>query len=299
MAEKKRKLEGEEAIKAFLVNKIKMSGYSLQNDVENKLEPFFTVNQEEPYLDKDKGEGRTFDLHAFKFIPDLKKLDQNKKHVIGQVQLIIECKNLSGHAWLFFKQNNYSFNFPEFVTIAEAFKPDPFKQFINITPFQDLFDAHSYDEHVFDEKRTNNKINNLFEAIMTVTKATRYEIDSTLKTMTQLLSLYQSDNTLKRMVAFYIFQPVIVFRGKMFGVSQVKDEPVLEPISFAQIPKQYVSKNYNEMLGQIHIVSYDALDRYVQILLAHYWKREEQALKDQESLSEFINKILSLGRSQP
>ena len=60
----------DDKIKEFFKTKLKESGHSLENGVETKLEKYFTVEREKPYLDKDEGKGSSlaflFDIHGFR-----------------------------------------------------------------------------------------------------------------------------------------------------------------------------------------------------------------------------------------
>ena len=167
-------------------------------------------------------------------------------------------------------------------------------QFLRIIPFPSLFHASSFDEQVFNKNASNNKVDNIFEAVMITTKAARYEMEVHESMISRLIPHFVDD--LSRIVGFTIFQPLIVFQGKMYGVTQKDDEPQLEPIKFAQIPKRYVSSKYNEILGRIHVVSYDSFDEYLSILKSFYWRHEKKLMDKQKELVEFVK---SLSPKQP
>jgi hypothetical protein len=95
-----------------------------------------------------------------------------------------------------------------------------------------------------------------------------------------------------KIISFAVFQPLIVFQGRMYGATVTSGKTNLEPIKFAQIPKRYVSSNYNEMQGMVHIVSYKSLPEYLKLLYDYYWFASSKMIKDQDSLLEEVYEIV-------
>ena len=91
----------DEDIKQFLKGKTETSGFSFENKVAKMLTPEFSTSREIPYFDKDDNKGRTFDILARQFFPDDYQLDKGKIHSLAQINLIIECKDVSGNIWIF------------------------------------------------------------------------------------------------------------------------------------------------------------------------------------------------------
>lgn len=183
----------EEELLRFFQQQLERSGHSLENKVEDLLTDKFSVMREVPYIDKDKAVGRTIDLVAYAEIPSPHEFTQSQQyHVIGRLYLIIECKSLPDHGWIFFKTKQQELVFPDKVTIAdgmpsEIIEHDPTRYYSPITPILDLFNASGYDEYIFDsgkrggEKKgkSNEQTKNIYDAVNKVTKATRYQIDTT------------------------------------------------------------------------------------------------------------------------
>jgi hypothetical protein len=78
----------DDKIKEFFKTKMKESGHSLKNGVETKLEKYFIMEREKP------GKGRSFDILAHSFFPEADKITNKKKMDLGELFLVIECKNL-------------------------------------------------------------------------------------------------------------------------------------------------------------------------------------------------------------
>jgi hypothetical protein len=54
------------------------------------------------------------------------------------------------------------------------------------------------------------------------------------------------------------------------------EDTKLEPVKFVQLEKRYVSPNYDEKYGMIHIVSYNALSEYLELVRQYYWKAVDE-----------------------
>ena len=62
----------------------------------------------------------------------------------------------------------------------------------------------------------------------------------------------------------------------------------LKLADYAQIDKKYKSAQYNEILGIIHIVNYNALDRYLDLVKKYYWSHSQYILDNQEMLLDSV-----------
>jgi hypothetical protein len=296
---KESKKSSEEEIQEFFEEKLNKSGYALQTAVENKLSKArFETSREVYYVDKDESKGRPMDLASWIVIPDERIFKNNGRYVAGQLRLVIECKQLPDHAWVFFPSKLPAFSLPESVSLTEKQTPNPaFNYFPYVNQFIGLPFAGGFAEFLLPKKETkaksksNEKDNNLYEAVMTVTKATRHSIESTKTLTDRLMRIYPPRTTKSRILLFAIFQPVIVFKGRMYEASQEQEKLKLKPIKYVQIPKNYVSKNYEEALGQIHIVSYDSFDEYLEMLLRFYNERAQLMTQDQNKLLGLVDAL--------
>lgn len=292
----------ENALLEFFEKQVKKSGHSLENRVENILKQNYIVDREVPYIDKDESKGRNIDLVACADVPDLNQLSKNDKYVVGQIIFTIECKSLPDHGWVFFKTRHPGLVFPDKVTIAddipiEIVEKDPTTYYTPNKPIPKLFCASGYDEYIYDDgkanqgrSKSNAQTSNLYGAVNTVTKATRYEIEK----MRDLISnkMLHVIGTIDKITAFAIVQPLIVFEGHLYGAALEGEETKLEPIRFAQIQKRYVSSNYDEIYGMIHIVSYQSLPEYLNLIRNYYWFASNKIMQDQDSLLLSIYEIV-------
>jgi hypothetical protein len=291
----------ENALLEFFEKQVKKSGHSLENRVEDILQQNYIVDREVPYIDKDESKGRYIDLVAHADVPNLNHVTKNGKYVVGQIIFTIECKNLPDHGWVFFKTKQPELVFPDKVTIAddmpiEIIENDPTRYYTPIKPIPQLFCASGYDEYIFDNgkpnqgKKSNTQTNNLYCAVNTVTKATRYQVEK----MRDLIcnNMLHFIGTIDKITTFAIVQPLIVFEGQMYGATLEGEETKLEPIRFAQIQKRYVSSNYDEINGMIHIVSYKSLPEYLNLICNYYWFASNKMMQDQDSLLVSISEIV-------
>jgi hypothetical protein len=144
----------------------------------------------------------------------------------------------------------------------------------------DLFYASSYDEFILDNKKgdeqskvlnktkSNNRDGNIYDSMMKVIKSTAHEVKEYRQLFNFDMLQYYIDSKLVFKV-FYLIQPVIIFKGHMFGHTQGAC-PENKRIKFAQLPKKYISKNYRINTGSIHVVSYESLEEYLSLLSDFY-----------------------------
>lgn len=271
----------EEDIKKFLKESVKKSGFSLENDVTKILKKNYKVRREIPFYDKDQEVGRAFDVEASKFFPDESHFKKDELHSIAQYKLLIECKNIPGNIWVFSSDEPPGISLPEHSSINQGKKPDPV---FNVTPYSEIPGipyASGYDEYVFDKKKSNKQPKNLFSAIMTVTKAIHHE-----KTMLATTFENMKHITLKKqkyILHIVFLQSVIVFTGKIYLTKyHSKDEPQFFPQKFVQIRREYESKDYHEIMGEIHIVSFEHFEEYLEMVDKYYLQNEHIMIKNKE-----------------
>lgn len=288
----------EDKIKKFFETQINQSGYSLQTSIQNKLKnALFETSREVHYVDQDESKGRPIDLTSFRIIPDERILQANMRYVAGSLRLVIECKQLPDHAWVFFRSKFPPFAIPEIVSITDNKTPNPALRYMpTVDRLIDLPYAEGYAELFLPAKKikkgkSNEREGNLYEAVMTVTKATRHEIETTRSNLQTLMRARPPRMITTRILLFTIFQPLIVFKGRMYEAIQEGEELKLYPIKFVQLPKNYASKHYNEVLGQIHIVSYDAFDEYLQKIQTYYGQNAQTMIQDQTELLKTVDAL--------
>ena len=276
-------------IKQFLKGKTETSGFSFENKVAKMLIPEFEINREIPYFDKDENKGRTFDILARQFFPDDHQLDKGKIHSLAQINLIIECKDVSGDIWVFSLDKSPGIALPSYASMNYGTR-DPA---INVMPKESIENipyVSAYYEYVFDEGKSN-KQKNLFSAIHTVTKATHHQ-KSTLQNTFKLLQNWNPTSQ-NYILHFGFFQPVIVFSGKLYVVKYVDEtNPEFEPVKYVQLKTGYISKDYNEISGEIHIVSIDALPDYIGKVKRYYRQNENTMVSNQKIFLKALKTIM-------
>jgi hypothetical protein len=284
-------------IKKFFEKKLSRSGHSLEILVTKMLNQY-NVQQEVPYLDKDTSIGRFTDLIATKQVPPIeifggKSVDG--KRVVAQVILVIECKNLPDHGWIFWQGKVPELVFVDNATLADNLSPDLFKgnpgyKYIPFTVIPELIPVSSYEEYILDtgtrkDSKSNQMTNNILDAIMKVTKATEYQIQEMRDVMSQ--NMVSFAGTLENFILYVVVQPVIVFEGYLYG-AKTEEQYSLQEIKFAQLPKRYVSQHYNVSKGMVHIVSYKSFSEYLNLLDSYYIARSTKMAQDQEQLMDKV-----------
>lgn len=274
----------EEKIKEVFLTKLKQSGYSFENQIEKDLKKDFRVMREIMYLDKDEKKGRTLDFKAEIETQAEIGFKKGDTPYIGKLVLPIECKSLPDHAWIFFKKDNHvSFgNFPDMINWKETkkmkgvFQPPLFAN-DKITYVSSCVEYNLKKE----KSKSNGRTDNLFKAILSVTKATRSLCDQDEELQEYMEKIKA---TIGPLIVYSVYQPLIIFRGRMYVAEGEGENMELNSVPFVQIQKQYVSGNYNEKHGVIHIVNYENLDEYLKILKDHFRSSDEfqEILKDQD-----------------
>lgn len=285
--QKKQKEPNEPEITKFFEKKLKESGYLFENKVEAKVQSLFSVERDVPYTDKDESKGRTIDFVASAFIPDANRPPEGKKKAVASLKLVVECKSLPDHAWIFFPGKDIQITFTDEVSaMKDLGKADPLYKIVPVVTFPALFHAASYAEFIYQDKsnnasQSNKRTDNLYGAVHAVIKATRHQIDLMKKTLN---AIYMGYNTLQLVPVITLYQPLIVFFGRMYVSRIVNDKISLIPLKYAQIPKRYTSGVYNEDRGYVHIVHFKALDDYLQVLRNYYWSGSKFIMKNQDQL---------------
>lgn len=293
----------------FVKKKYNESGQFLAVATERKLKSkSYHVEREAPFKDDDAGKGRYIDLKAEINLPSIEKQTDKVKYV-GRLMLTIECKNLPDHVWSLFneKVSIDKLVFEDKASLDDSlnesvFSKPPLNKYTPSWPLKDVFYASSYDEYILDNgenqtPKSNNRDKNLYDSIMKVTKSTQFELENARYLLNEL---YPKVGLVGRELVipiFYIIQPVIVFRGHLFGHT-LGNDPEFARIKCAQMPKKYISKNYNVRNGLIHIVEDDYFEEYLDILSKHYNIFSQKLISDQSLLEDdIIPKIMKFLQS--
>lgn len=288
-------------LRNFFQSHVDRSGHTLEVIIAENL-PGYSVENEVPFIDKDGSIGRYTDLIATRMIPSLDtfgNISVNGKRVVGQVRLVIECKNLPDHGWVFWYRKPPDIVFVDNATLGDhvdpkLFERDPINRYLPYTVIPELFCASGYEEYIYDSgkksklqrQKSNQKTTNILDATRKVIKATDFQVQS----FRDILS-YNMPALASKLDNFFLFtyvQPVIIFQGHLYGVKIHDKKSQIEEVKFVQLPKKYVSQNYNISTGMIHIVSFHFLDEYLGLLESYYMKRASKMLRDQESLMDKV-----------
>ena len=156
--QKEQKEPNEEEITKFYEKKLKESGYVLESKVEPKLKSLFTIEREVPYTDKDDSKGRAIDFVASAFIPYDTRPPKGKKKAVASLKLVIECKSLPDHAWIFFPGKDKQITFTDEVSaMKDTGRDSPLFKIVPLLTFPNLFHAASYAEfHLHDKEKTDS-----------------------------------------------------------------------------------------------------------------------------------------------
>lgn len=258
------KSPNEKKIKEYFEKKYNQTGHSLEGKIEQILKTYFRdIRREAPFFDKDENKGRTIDFIVID--DEIEQRIDKKSNLKGQLELVIECKNLPDHAWIFSGNEYEGLTFPECLLTKNSGNQSSW----DIIPYCKHMglNANSFHEDFLNDKKlkkSNKRQDNLYSSFLKVIKATRYqkeiyEIDYAQR---------KNQNTFFR--DWFIFQPLIIFSGRMYKTIQKKNEVKLSSIKFASLRKEYVSANYREILGEVHVVSDDWFEDYLQKLKNNY-----------------------------
>lgn len=127
----------------------------------------------------------------------------------------------------------------------------------------------AYDEYVLDEKKSNKKDDNLFEAIITLAKATNYYLQTDRK------NLKAAINRFKKMVNYFagyisLYYPIIVFDGKIYMAESSKEygELDLTPTDHICHFFDYAAEAYDHMDFYVDVVNREAFANLLQDIVS-------------------------------
>jgi len=274
-------------IKKFLAGKMKASGLSLEDEVAKILQARqYTVRRNVPFYDMDEPKSRAIEIVGHHFFPDDKYFKKGVLHSIAQLALVIECKNISGNIWVFSMDNLPSFSFPEFASMNYGQK-DPALNVMPLEPIQNVTYVSGYDEFIFDDSKSNKKLDNLYSAIHTVTKATLYLKESFNENFKKLKNWRPKNQDY--ILHFVFFQSTIIFNGKMYVKYDNNGHTEFKPVEYVQMEKSYISKDNKSSQGMIHIISSESLENYLKMVELYYRAKENIIIKQQPKLLQALN----------
>jgi len=213
---------------------------------------------------------------------------------VGQVNFIIECKNVSGNIWVFSEEKEQDVvTIPEHVSLTESLnKDDPTRKTIPTWPIHNIPYVAGYEEFVFDKNKSNRNDKNpknLYSAISSVTKAASFEKLKIKKTMD--LMRHWTPSVQNFIIYFMFIQPLIIFSGKMFVAKFNNNDLTFKEVEFVQMKKDYVSNEYDEGLGEIHIIHEDKLNEYMQSAMQYYSVGSKYILDNQSQFRKAKNNL--------
>ena len=277
-----------EDIEKFLRGKVRESGFSFENKVANRLKSKFTIAREEPYFDKDGDKGRAFDILATQRFPDEYQLDKNMRNSIGRIDLIIECKDISGNIWVFSPSKSPDLSYPFHASMNYMIK-DPAMNVIPNEPIKNIPYVSAYTEYVFDEGKSNKQCNNLFSVVNSIAKAAHHQRE-TMQNAFELMKNWEP-KVQNFILHFVFFQPIIVFSGKLY-IMEEGEELKFTSAKYVQMKNKYLSRDYKDSRGEIHIVSFDALPEYIEKITRYLRQNENIMVKHQEQMHNALKRVM-------
>lgn len=200
------------------------------------------------YLDKDEEKGRELDIKVC--IPV--ESEKRKESPMIFLNLLIQCKNIPGNAWVFFKSPHKVSGFCKSTSILDAVEWIP-RQHVGFLIDKELHFwrlplVTQYDEYVLKKDTSNKRDDNLFQAVISLVKALSYELETSVRQNKGMLERF-SEEDLQELPPDHaeIFYPIVVFNGKMYLAQEVGKgkEMSLTPVDHVGLFQDYVSGSYD------------------------------------------------------
>lgn len=256
---------------------IKQSGFPLQIEIGSFLEEArvsmdlkdMEVSTSTYYLDKETKKGRDLDIKVevpirYKGMAKGKASDQ-----IGAfLKLLIQCKRIPGNVWVFFKTSHEIFSMPQCTSVLDSLEWIPLSH-VDFAFLPDLHYNHIpattiYDEYILDENKTNKRVDNLFQGIISLAKATSYELENAVQGLKGVVDRFKDILDHPHAIGHVeLFYPVVVFDGKMFLAEKTDEygEMIPTPINHVCLFFDYISGSYDIDL-YVDIVQREAFDKF-------------------------------------
>lgn len=220
------------------------------------------------YIDKDEREKKGRDLDIKVRIPIRYKVIKRGKLSSRPgifVNLLIQCKSIPGNAWVFFKVPQEISAVPQATSLLDSLNWIPREHidflFLPGLHYESAQKATLCHEYILDEKRSNNKKDNLFREKVSLAKATSYELETTVQSMKDFIDKWTKIPEHAPLSA-ELYYPILVFDGNMYFAEKSNEHGEMNPI-----PIDHVGLCFYYLSG-----SYD-IDLYIDIV-------ERQAFPD-------------------
>ena len=252
-------------ITSFLTEKCKLIDYKYMGIETDILTCAY-------YLDKDEGKGRELDIKAR--VPISTEI---KKSPMIYLNLLIQCKNIPGNAWVFFKSPHrikphsaeYCCGVTSVLNVLKWLPRLDFEfKFLLDKRFEGLPTTTVFDEYILDKNTSNNQKDNLFDAVISLAKATSYEVElanRSYKKDIEKLCVEETDAEDLALLLGYaeIFYPIVIFSGKMYVAEDVAKgkRMKLTPVDHVGLFFNYVSGSYDIDLA-LDIMTKDAFGSF-------------------------------------
>ena len=279
------------------------SGGSLEAETSNILSQYFHTDNQPAFLDLDEGKSREGDILAKETFPILAKETfpsvsemESDKHMLAQLILTVECKNLPDHGWIF-TQGKIKQHFQPFTLIRT--NDHLIKNLYPQRTLDEIIGTNNSFERFLDNKKTeqqnrtnkqqdgtNKQTNNIHDSSLKVIKLTRYLKNEDIK---DAKSYYKHYNSRTEVVFFKIYQPLIVFNGHLY-VKKINEQKII-PVGYLQFTRQYKSQSYNEDVT-IHVVSSDHIQKYLNIIRPYYMECSRYIIDHQSEITDAVRNDL-------
>lgn len=223
------------------------------------------------YVDSDDDKGREFDLKAGKDV------GTSNENFLLTLNLVVECKSIPGHAWVFFPIKEQFGFLPSISLVEERQRERPSRVLapFDLMPLGGAEGCRHCHEAQVDPSKSNWKQDkkgpdNIFEAKTTLVKATEFLRRKRIKELMEFVQdtkALDQDQSIRR--ALYhvasrieIFQPLIVFDGGLY-TARARDEDSLEEVNQVKYLVEYQSRNYEVSYLPIDICRADFLPEYL------------------------------------
>lgn len=245
----------------FLKELIRKSGFPLEIEISSFLNSAKTslklkdpkdmkVSTSAYYLDKDEKKGRQLDIKAQILIePSATNNRKSITDVMIFLNLLIQCKSIPGNAWVFFRSPQKIAPICDSTSVLDALEWVPREHmsftFLPNLHFKSVLTTTSYHEFILDKNKSNKRDANLFEAIISLAKATSYEKERDIQDFKYVVESFS--NILKYPPNYiFLYYPIIVFDGKMYLVEKIKNEELkLTKTRHVGLFIDYVSGSYD------------------------------------------------------
>ena len=184
---------------------------------------------------------------------------------------LIQCKNIPGNAWVFFKSPYRVVSTCKSTSVLDALKWTP-RTHVDFTYPKDLHLRNLlittiYHEFVLDKNMSNKRDDNLFEAVISLAKATSYEYETSVSDNEKMLEVL-SEEEMQDLNYAEIFYSAVVFNGKMYLAEEVEKgaEMSLTPVDHVGLLIDYISGSYDIELV-VDILHRKAFERFVKMIV--------------------------------